>query len=97
MCLIGKRYREKRSGPPTDPCGTPKVIGVGSDVVSLTLTYCERPVIYDLNHCSASPATPEDLLVGANAQKVVCRLHFNITEADLLLSKLNVFSYLERI
>ena len=55
MCLIGERYREKRSGPPTDPCGTPKVSRVGSDVVSLTMTYCERPVICDLNHCSASP------------------------------------------
>ena len=57
----GKVQRENERSANRSLCGTPKVSGVGSDVVSLTCTYCERPVRYYLNHCSASPATPEDL------------------------------------
>ena len=38
----GKLYKECKDCPPTDPCETPKVNGVGSDV-SL-ITKCERPV-----------------------------------------------------
>ncbi len=45
-------------GPRTDPCGTPCLVYVGSDVIPLMETHCLLFVRYDLNQLFAEPLIP---------------------------------------
>lgn len=46
------------NGPRIDPCGTPKLLLISFDVVSLNLTRCLRLVKQLLNHAREFPWTP---------------------------------------
>ena len=48
----------KRSGPRTEPWGTPEWTEAGDNSVWSTLTQKDRPVRKELIHCRSSPQTP---------------------------------------
>ena len=43
-------YNGNKSGPKTDPCGTPHVIGFCSDIALSTETNCFLFIRYEENH-----------------------------------------------
>ena len=51
-------YSKNKSGPRTDPWGTPQVISQCSDWTLLTVTNCFLPLKYDTNQLFATPLTP---------------------------------------
>ena len=51
-------YMRNSRGPRTDPCGTPCLMYVDSDVTPLMETHCLLSVRYDLNQSFAKPLTP---------------------------------------
>ena len=53
----GLVYMINKTGPRTDPIGTLKDSGTGSESRPSTERDCILPVIYDLNHASAAPST----------------------------------------
>ena len=55
----GLVYMINKTGPRTDPWGTPNDSGTGSESRPSTETNCILPVIYDLNHASTVPLTPK--------------------------------------
>ena len=53
----------KRSGPSTDPWGTPEIASVTSDKVQLTDTLCNLPVRKDFIQSSSLPLIPVLLIL----------------------------------
>jgi hypothetical protein len=51
-------YIKNNRGPKTDPCGTPCLVYVDSDVIPLMETHCLLFVRYDLNQSFAKPLIP---------------------------------------
>ena len=47
-----------KSGPSTDPCGTPNCRGTAVEYLPSIQTACVRPVRYEQNHSSAVPEIP---------------------------------------
>ena len=58
--MTSEVYRMKRSGPNTEPCGTPYFSWIRVDWWPLKVTDCCRPWINDEIHANAVPPTPYD-------------------------------------
>ena len=68
ICPMGPVYRINKTGPRTEPCGTPWSSSDGWDLVRPKQTDCVLEVRYDANHWWAMPITPA-LLIRPNSSE----------------------------
>ena len=54
----GAKYKENKSGPRSEPCGTPCCSLLLEDTVFLTTTDCVLSVRYDRNYANTAPPNP---------------------------------------
>mgnify|MGYP003428554034 FL=1 len=57
----GVVYRVKRSGPSTEPCGTPQAKLEDDEIESEIVTACERKEIYEENQLRTVLSSPNQL------------------------------------
>ena len=101
ICPMGPVYSVNKTGPRTEPCGTPWSSSDGWDVFPPKQTECVFEVRYDANHWWAMPITPA-LLIRPNSSEWstisnAADRSSMIKTTPLLLSRLIKISFCTRI